>query len=272
MNTTLAQLRRTQQQKNSRLCIGLDPDPTKMPSHLLNDDTAPAEAVVQFTRAIIDATADLACAYKLNLAFYEALRADGWDALAQTIGHIPDDVLVIADGKRGDIGNTANFYADAIFDGLGCGACTVAPYMGQESVLPFLRHPGRGAFVLARTSNAGADAFQNCLCEGEPLYLTVARKVAEWEMGQSGWAGLVAGATDLDALEALRGVCPTLPFLIPGVGAQGGDPEQVVRVAATDDGLIIVNSSRSILYASSGTDFADAARAAAASLRAKLAG
>lgn len=266
-----ARLREVQADKQSRLCVGLDPDPQRLPPALL--DAQPlADAVIAFNAAIIEATAPLACAFKLNLAFYEALAAEGWRALEATIRHIPEDVLVLADGKRGDIGNSARFYAEALFDTLDVDACTVAPYMGRDAVAPFLTYEGKAAFVLARTSNPGAADFQEHLSDGDPLYVHVARRVAAWDAEAAGTAGLVVGATDRDALRQLRTTCPTLPFLIPGVGAQGGDPEAVVAAAATDDGLVLVNSSRSILYASSGPDYAEAAAREADRLRTQLQG
>ncbi len=262
-------LRAIQQAKQTVLCVGLDPDPARLPLHLAQTHTLP-EAVVAFNTAIIDATAGHACAFKLNFAFYEALGRSGWDVLDATIRQIPEDVLVIADAKRGDIGNSARFYAEAIFTGLRCDACTVAPYMGRDAVEPFLRIEGKAAFVLARTSNPGARDFQERLCDGEPLYRHVARQVAAWASEAPGDGGLVVGATSPEALRALRVLCPTLPFLIPGVGAQGGDPQQVMAAAATADGPVLVNSSRQILYAASGDDFAKAAREAADRLRRQL--
>lgn len=259
-------LRTIQRDRQSAVCVGLDPDPSRMPSTAF---PAPAEtgAVLAFNRAIIDATAPAACAFKLNFAFYEALGPDGWRVLRETIAHIPDDVLIIADAKRGDIGNSASFYARSVFDELGCDAITVSPYMGRDSVLPFLGTPGRAAFVLARTSNPGAADVQERTVDGEPLYLHVARMVEAWDREANGTAGLVAGATDPNALAALRKACPRLPFLIPGVGAQGGDPATVMRAAATDDGLVLVNSSRGIIYASDGADYATAAGDATEALR-----
>ena len=264
-----AKLRQIQTDKSSVLCVGLDPDPQRLPKHLLKRHTL-AEAVVAFNAAIIEATADRVCAYKLNFAFFEALGRDGWDVLERTVQHLPPDVIALADAKRGDIGNTARFYADAIFQQLGFDACTVAPYMGRDAVAPFLQYEGRAVFVLGRTSNPSAADFQERDCEGEKLYERVARHVARWDEENPGTAGLVVGATDPDALVTLRGLCPALPFLIPGIGVQGGDPS-AIRPAATADGLILVNSSRGILYASSDEDFADAAAHAAASLRSTLA-
>ena len=262
-------LRQIQTDKNTVLCVGLDPDPQRLPPHLLKQHSL-AEAVVAFNAAIIEATSAVACAYKLNFAFFEALGRDGWDVLERTVQHLPSDAIALADAKRGDIGNTARFYADAIFQQLGFDACTVAPYMGRDAVAPFLQYEGRAVFVLGRTSNPSAADFQERDCEGEKLYERVARHVAQWDAENPGTAGLVVGATDPDALITLRGLCPTLPFLIPGIGAQGGDPS-AIRPAATEDGLVLVNSSRSILYASSGEDFADAAAHAAESLRSTLA-
>lgn len=262
-------LRRAQSDRRSVLCVGLDPDLARMPSSLVQAH-APAEAVARFGEAVIAATADHACAFKVNLAFFEVLGRDGWDALERTLGAVPPGIPVIADAKRGDIGNSARFYARSVFEHLGCDAVTVAPYMGRDSVDPFLAYPGRAAFVLARTSNPGAADFQERDCEGERLYLRVARRVAEWGAAAPGEAGLVVGATGAEALAELRAACPTLPFLIPGVGAQGGDPATVMRHAATPDGPVLVNSSRAILYAGDGPDFADAAARAADALRRAL--
>ena len=184
----------------------------------------------------------------------------------------PGRPLVIADAKRGDIGNSARFYAEAVFDQLGCDACTVAPYMGRDAAEPFLAHEGKAAFVLARTSNPSAADFQEATCDGEPLALRVARHVAAWDRELPGTAGLVVGATRPDVLADVRRACPTLPFLIPGVGAQGGDPGAVLSAARTDDGLVLVNSSRQILYASSGEDFAEAAAREAEAMRDRMNG
>ncbi len=261
-------LRQIQVAKQSVLCVGLDPDPHRLPRHLL-DQYPLAEAVVAFNAALIEATAAAACAFKLNFAFYEALGRNGWDTLERTLQHLPPDVLVLADAKRGDIGNTARFYAESIFEQLGFDACTVAPYMGRDAVVPFLRYQGKAAFVLARTSNPSAADFQERHCEGEPLYERVARHVARWNDEAPGTAGLVVGATGPEALAALRTLCPTLPFLIPGIGAQGGDPD-VIAAAATEAGRVLVNSSRQIIFASDGRDCAEAAAREAEALRARL--
>lgn len=252
----------------SVLCVGLDPDPDRLPAPFRNVPLP--EAIGRFTAAIIDATAGLAAAYKLNLAFFEILGAEGWRVLERTLARIPDDVLTIADAKRGDIGNSARFYARALFEELPFDAVTVAPYMGEDSVAPFLEHPGRAAFVLARTSNPGAADFQELEVDGERLYERVARSVAAWGNRAAGEAGLVVGATDVEPLARLRKLCPTLPFLIPGVGTQGGDARAVLDAAQTAAGAVLVNSSRQILYASDGSDFEAAAAREAALLRDQL--
>ncbi|MDX1545816.1 MAG: orotidine-5'-phosphate decarboxylase [Rhodothermales bacterium] len=268
MTDFIPRLRTAQAERRSALCVGLDPDPARLPRHLLARHALP-DAVVAFNAAVIEATAPAACAYKLNFAFYEALGRDGYGVLERTVQHLPPDALAVADAKRGDIGNTARFYAEALFEQLGFDACTVAPYMGRDAVRPFLDYAGRCAFVLARTSNPSAADFQEQHVGEERLYERVARHVAQWDGEAPGTAGLVVGATSGDALGALRRRCPTLPFLIPGIGAQGGDPA-ALAAAATADGLVLVNSSRSILYASGGEDFAEAAGASAESLRQTL--
>jgi len=263
-------LRAAQSDRDTVVCVGLDPDPARLPS-FLTDAYALPEAMTRFNASIVASTRGAACAYKLNLAFYEALGRDGWTVLKQTIAQIPDTHLTIADGKRADIGNSARFYAQSVFDTLGFDACTVAPYMGRDSVLPFLERPGTAAFVLARTSNPGAADFQSCTCEDDtPLYERVAEATMQWSAASSGIGGLVVGATDPNALGQLRDRCPTLPFLIPGVGAQGGDAQAVMQAAATKDGLVLVNSSRSIIFASEQGNFAQAAGQAATDLRDQL--
>jgi len=258
--------------KDSAVCVGLDPDLARIPSSVQQERSA-AEAVSAFCRDIIEATAPVACAFKFNFAFFEALGPEGVAVLQETAAAVPDDCLVIGDAKRGDIGNSARFYAEAAFEHLHCDAITVAPYMGRDSVTPFLQHEGTCAFVLARTSNAGAADFQEaCTCDGEPLYLRTARLVAEWSAPTPGTGGLVVGATAPEALRELRDTCPTLPFLVPGVGSQGGDPAAVMAAAATEDGPVLVNSSRSILYASTGEDYAAASARAARQLRDALRG
>ncbi len=254
-------LAETQHSTGSLLCIGLDPDPARLPAALPGEDT-----VAEFNRRIIEATADLVCAYKLNLAFYEAAGERGWTALRRTLAYIPKNVITIGDGKRGDIGNTAAMYARALLTDLGFRATTLNPYMGSDSVEPFLRDPEKGAFILAVTSNPGARDFQYLNVGAGRLYERVIRKVRSWNSG--GNCGLVVGATRPAELRRIRALVPDMPILIPGIGAQGGDLRSAVRYGCTKDGLLaVINAGRSILYASSGEDFADAARRAAAELR-----
>jgi len=246
---------------NSLLCVGLDPDPQLMPDKI---------GVFDFNKAIIDATSDLVCAYKLNLAFYEVLDDVGLDALKRTIKYIPDDIPVIGDAKRGDIGNTAKAYAKAIFSNFNFDATTVNPYLGFDSIEPFIQYKDKGVFILCRTSNAGALDFQSLRCEAEPdyrpLFELVALKASQWNT--YGNIGLVVGATYPEELRLIRNSYPDVPLLIPGIGAQGGDLASTVRygVNAKGEGAII-NSSRGILYASPGKDFAQAARRVASSLQ-----
>jgi orotidine-5'-phosphate decarboxylase len=254
-------LRNAAQKNRSLLCIGLDPDPVSMPKKV---------GLLNFNKAIIDATSDLICAYKLNFAFYEAQGAEGLDALKHTIKHIPDDIPVIGDGKRGDIGNTAKAYAKAIFSNFNFDATTVNPYMGFDSIEPFIQYTEKGVFILCRTSNAGAVDFQSLRCETEDgyrsLFEIVALKASQWNT--HGNIGLVIGATYPEELRLIRENHPDMPLLIPGVGAQGGDLSLAVRhgVDAQGEGVII-NSSRQIIYASQGKNFAQAAHRAAAELR-----
>ncbi|PPD57887.1 orotidine-5'-phosphate decarboxylase [Dehalogenimonas etheniformans] len=240
----------------SCLCVGLDPEPGKLPAGI---------GVFEFCKGIIDATYDLVCAYKPNAAFFEALRDDGCSTLKKVINTVPNNIPVILDAKRGDIGNTAKAYARSAFDELGANAVTVNPYMGFDSLEPFIEYSDKGIFVLCRTSNPGAADFQSLDCGGKPLYQVVADKVESWN--RQGNLGLVVGATQPDELKAIRDAHPTLPLLIPGVGAQGGSLELSVKYGNTGDGLGIINVSRQIIYASSGPDFAAAARTAALKLR-----
>ncbi len=242
---------------NSLLCVGLDTDPSRLP---------PGLGIFEFNRAIIDATKDIVCAYKPNLAFYEAEGLDGLKALEDTRAHIPDDIPVIGDAKRGDIGNTATYYARALFRMLAFDAVTVNPWLGFDSVEPFIRYSDRGVFLLCRTSNRSARDFQDLKADGQLLYEHVARKALEWNT--RGNIGLVVGATYPDELRRIRGLCPTMPLLIPGIGTQGGDVEVVVKNGVDGTGAgILINVSRAVLYASAGSDFAEAARAAALRLR-----
>lgn len=260
----IEKLAQASKENRSLLCVGLDPDPSLMPE---------GTGVFEFNRAIIDATADLVCAYKPNIAFYEALGNEGLDALKRTRDYIPADIPAIVDAKRGDIGNTARAYARSLFDYFNFDATTASPYLGFDSLEPFIQYHDRGVFILCRTSNAGAVDFQSLSCEtdGEHkmLFEIVAEKVNEWN--NHGNLGLVVGATYPEELKLMRQRYPDMPLLIPGVGAQGGELLQVVRYGV-DAGRqrTIINSSRQILYASKGKDFAEAARQAAKELRDRI--
>jgi len=249
---------------HSLVCVGLDTDPALVPEKM---------GVFEFNKAIIDATADLVCAFKPNFAFYEAMGIAGMEALKKTIDYIPKNIPVIADAKRGDIGNTSRAYARAIFDYYGCDAVTVSPYLGFDSVEPFVNYSDKGVFILCRTSNAGAVDFQSLLCNVPPvpghLFEIVARKAAEWN--KHGNVGLVVGATYPEELGLIRQNYPDMLLLIPGIGAQGGDIEVTLRNGLDRQKAgVIINSSRQILYASKGKDFAQAARKAAGDLRDKI--
>lgn len=250
-------LRATQSTKQSILCVGLDPDVDRLPDHLTWGNSV-EDAVLQFNKAIIEATHPYACAFKLNLAFYEVLGKRGLEVLEKTRQMIPANCLAIADGKRGDIGNTARKYASALFDKMDFDACTIAPYMGRDAALPFLEYPGKAVFILVRTSNYSSIEFQSWPVEGVPFYELVARHATRWNMDMPGTVGMVVGATHSEAPRYLRTKFPNAPFLIPGIGAQGGSMQSAVK-AATIQGRILINSSRNILYQASGTDFAERA-------------
>ena len=259
-NTKLLQ---TAQKNQSLVCLGLDPDPQLMPKM----------GVFEFNKAIIDATSDLVCAYKPNLAFYEALGIDGLVALQKTVKHIAGKVPVIGDAKRGDIGNTAKAYARALFDVFGFDAATVNPYMGFDALEPFLAHREKAIFILCRTSNPGAADFQDLSCSSahgpHRLYKIVAEKAQEWNREDN--IGLVVGATYPEELLAVRQASPQMTLLIPGIGAQGGSLDLAVRngVDATGQRAIFA-SSRQILYASPRSDFDQAAREATDKMRRQI--
>ena len=260
----ISRLTAASQRAQSLLCVGLDPEPAKFPAHLRADP----DAVFAFCRAIVDATADLVCAFKPQIAHFAALGAE--DALRRLIAHIHaahPGVPVILDSKRGDIGSTAAHYAHEAFERYGADAATVNPYLGRDSAQPFLDRADKGVVVLCRTSNPGSGEFQDLLVAGRPLYQVVAERVAlDWNENAN--CLLVVGATWPDELRQVRALVGDLPFLVPGVGAQGGDVEAVVRKGATHDGGgLIISSSRAILYAGSGSDYAASARAAAQSQR-----
>lgn len=254
----LEKLLQAARSNRSLLCIGLDPDPELMPK----------VDVFQFNRAIIDATSDLVCAYKPNLAFYEALGIEGLKALERTVAYIPKGIPIIGDAKRGDIGSTARAYARALFETLGFDAATVNPYLGYDSLEPFMEYKEKGVFILCRTSNVGSAHFQALtLTEtSRPLFELVAQRAREWNL--YGNLGLVVGATYPEELRRVRQICPEMPLLIPGIGAQGGDLAGAVRYGVDAKGeKAIISSSRQIIYASRGEDFAAAAREAALNLR-----
>ena len=249
-------------EKESFLCVGLDVDPAKMPHHLGGD-------VLAFNKAIIDATRDICVAYKPNTAFYEALGLAGMRILKETLDYIGDDHFTIADAKRGDIGNTSRYYASFAFHTLGADSITVAPYMGEDSVAPFLEYEDKWAIVLALTSNKGSQDFQHAAQDGgEELFKKVMRRTMTW--GTPDQLMFVCGATQAEKFGELRSVCPDHFFLVPGIGAQGGDLEGVCRHGMNDHCGLLVNSSRGILYASKGEDFAEAARASAQDLQQRM--
>ena len=259
--------------KNSYLCVGLDIDVTKIPTHLQSN----AAAVFQFNKKIIDATKDLCVAYKINTAFYEAMGAKGWEAMEKTVNYIPSTHFKIADAKRGDIGNTSSQYAKAFFETLNFDAITVAPYMGEDSIKPFLEYKDKWTIVLGLTSNKGAVDFElqkvnieiDDLEEGlhirkvqtNYLYETVLQKVSKW--GNTDNLMFVIGATQAEQLLNIRKIIPDNFLLIPGVGFQGGSVEEVSKALLTKDCGILINVSRAIIYASENEDFADEARAIA---------
>jgi orotidine-5'-phosphate decarboxylase len=279
---TSAQLTATIRSKRSFLCIGLDPDPARLPTCL----AAEPDPVLAFNRAIVAATHDLCVAYKPNTAFYEAYGAAGWRTLEETAKMLPPDCLRIADAKRGDIGNTSARYAAAFFDALPFDAVTVAPYMGRDSVVPFLENrPDKWAILLALTSNPGADDFQQLALHEtallaqelpqntdslpEQLYERVLRQSQTWP--HAAQLMYVVGATRATALQRVRRHVPQAWLLVPGVGAQGGSLDEVARYGLTSNVGLLVNSSRDILYASNGADFAAAARAAALTVQRQMA-
>ncbi len=253
-------------QKRSYLCVGLDTDPAKIPAHLLGEE----DPIFAFNKAIIEATLPYCVAYKPNFAFYEAMGEKGMTALRKTMDLIPSSHFTIADAKRGDIGNTSERYAAAYFNDFNFDSVTVAPYMGSDSVQPFMKSDGKWTILLALTSNSGADDFEQLvLANGKKLYEQVVDSAMTW--GKSDRLMFVVGATRVEALKALRERAPEYFFLIPGVGAQGGDLKSVSAAAMNADCGMLVNASRSILYASSGEDFAIKAAAEARFMQEEMA-
>lgn len=251
--------------KNSYLCVGLDTDITKIPKHL----HASADPVFEFNKQIIDATKEFCVAYKPNIAFYEALGPKGWESLQKTLNYIPEDCFTIADAKRGDIGNTSSLYAKAFFRQMDFDSITVAPYMGEDSVRPFLEFSGKWVILLIHTSNPGSvDVQQLETRDGKFVYEEVIFASQRWATADQ--MMYVVGATKADKIGTIRALAPDHFFLVPGVGAQGGDLDAVSKAGMNAQCGLLVNSARAIIYASSGEDFADAARKEAMSVQRKM--
>lgn len=240
--------------KKSYLCVGLDSDISKIPPHLLKYKNP----ILEFNKQIIDATQDVCVAYKPNLAFYEIYGAKGWEILEKTINHIPDNIFKIADAKRGDIGNTSNMYAKAFLENMSFDSITIAPYMGEDSIKPFLEIKNKWVIVLGLTSNKGAQDFQFLKSNKKPLYQNVMEKCMQY--GTSENMMFVIGATHEEMFKDIRQFCPDHFFLVPGVGAQGGDLKKLSQYGMNKDCGLLVNATRSIVYASNGKDFAEKAR------------
>ena len=250
--------------KKSFLCIGLDTDITKIPKHLLNEE----DPIFEFNKQVIDATKDLCVAYKPNTAFYESLGVKGWESLQKTIDYIPKDIFTIADAKRGDIGNTSAMYAKAFFDTLNFDSVTVAPYMGSDSVLPFLQHKEKWVILLALTSNQGADDFQFFNNGEQSLFEKVLEQSKQW--GNDENLMYVVGATRPEMFAAIREIVPNNFLLVPGVGAQGGSLLDVCKYGMNDDVGLLVNSSRGVIYAGDGQHFSASVRAAAQEIQKEM--
>ena len=254
--------------KRSVLCVGLDTDLEKIPAHLLHEE----DPVFTFNKAIIDATAASTVAYKPNIAFYESMGVKGWQSLEKTIQYLDErypEIFTIADAKRGDIGNTSKMYAKAFFENMNFDSVTVAPYMGEDSVTPFREFPNKWVILLGLTSNKGAFDFQFIEnAEGEALFESVVKKAQEWATADQ--LMFVLGATKTEHLARLRAIAPDHFFLVPGVGAQGGSLEEVLKQATNKDFGVLVNSTRGIIYQSNGLDFAQAAGSAARTLQQEM--
>ncbi|HTX19800.1 MAG TPA: orotidine-5'-phosphate decarboxylase [Bacteroidota bacterium] len=260
-----SRLRQIQKENSSLLCLGLDTDPAKIPASLRTSENPQLE----FNRRIIEATKDLVCAYKVNAAFYEAEGLNGWRAMKETVELIPEELISIGDAKRGDIGNSSERYASALFDLMNFDAVTVSPYMGEDSLEPFLRSNERCAFVLVLTSNPGSRDIQRLKVGKKFLYEKVVETALMWNRKKN--IGFVVGATHPKELERVRKKAPAVPLLIPGIGSQGGSLESAVKYGCDKRGFMaVINASRSILYASSGDDFAGAARREAMKLREEI--
>ncbi len=262
--TFIGKLQKAWSHNNSLLCVGLDPNWDKIPAHLKTEPNA----VFQFCKQIVDATHDLVCAYKPQIAYFAALSAE--DQLLQICDYIRENyprLPIVLDSKRGDIGSTAAMYAEEAFTRFGADAVTINPYMGQDSAQPFLDHTDKGVVLLCRTSNPGAGDLQDLISDGAPIYEHVARMISQdWNANNN--CCIVVGATWPEQMQRLREITGDMPFLVPGVGAQGGDVEALVKAGQTGDGKgLMINSSRAVLYASGEEDFADAARQVAMQTR-----
>lgn len=243
--------------KKSFLCIGLDPDISRIPAFLLSSD----DPILEFNKKIIDATSQYCVAFKLNIAFYECLGSKGWESMKKTLDYIPENIFIIADGKRGDIGNTSKLYAKTFFETLDFDAATVAPYMGKDSVMPFLNFKNKWTILLALTSNEGRHDFQFLKEAGQFLFEHVVKKANSW--GTPDNLMFVAGASQPEILQNIRKIAPHNFLLVPGYGAQGGDLKKVSQYGMNKQCGILVSSSRNIIYADSGKNFADNSRQAA---------
>jgi orotidine-5'-phosphate decarboxylase len=271
---TRQQLLQQIQDKKSYLCVGLDTDLTKIPKHLQSHP----DAIFEFNKQIIDATQDLCVSYKINTAFYEAMGLKGWEAMQKTVDYIPAEQFTIADAKRGDIGNTSTQYARAFFEAMNFDAITVAPYMGEDSVRPFLEYENKWTIVLGLTSNKGSDDFQQLILNNSSLenskpmalYQRVIEKIAGW--GTPGNLMFVTGATKASDFEGIRNIIPDNFLLVPGVGAQGGSLKDVSKYGLNKDCGLLVNASRAIIYASEKEDFAAKARLVAQEYQQEMSG
>jgi orotidine-5'-phosphate decarboxylase len=264
---TTQQLHEQILQKKSFLCVGLDPDLAKIPAHLLQTE----DPIFEFNKAIIDATHDLAVAYKPNTAFFEAYGIKGWMSLQKTIQYINEnfpEIFTIADAKRGDIGNTSSMYAKAFFEDLNFDSVTVAPYMGKDSVEPFLAFENKHTIMLALTSNEGAFDFQTLITDGKELYKQVLETSKTWKNSHN--LMYVVGATKAEYFTEIRKIVPDSFLLVPGIGAQGGSLSEVCKYGMNDKVGLLVNSARAIIYASKGTDFAEKARAEALAVQQEM--
>ena len=252
-------------EKKSFLCIGLDTDSAKIPKHLLSFE----DPVFEFNKRIIDETKDLCVAFKLNIAFYESQGINGWKSLMKTIDYIPKDIFTIADAKRGDIGNTSTMYAKAFFESMDFSSITVSPYMGSDSVEPFLKFKNKWVILLALTSNLGSQDFQKISdSNGVNLYENVIRKSAKWAGDDR--MMYVVGATQSKLIKEVRKIVPNHFLLVPGIGAQGGNLSEVIENGLNSDYGLLINSSRSIIYSDSSLDFASSARNAAMQIKLEM--